>query len=89
LGAQTRKTTGNIVAKSHCDMPLECEGIYLSIGAYVETVLGCNQRLEMMKPGHCRSWGGQRLSHQYLPGTAGSCQRRKVWPNLDGQVKLL
>jgi hypothetical protein len=53
LGAQTWKTTGNIVAKSHCDMPLECESIYLSIGADVETVLGSNQRLEMMKPGHC------------------------------------
>ena len=52
LGAQTWKTTGNIVAKSHCDTPLECESIYLSIGADVETILGCNQRLEMMKPAH-------------------------------------
>jgi hypothetical protein len=39
--------------ESRGDAPLERESIYSSIGAHVETILGCNQRLEMMKPDHC------------------------------------
>jgi hypothetical protein len=61
LEVQRRKTTGNIVA-SRADTPLERESIYSSIGAYVETILGCNQRLEAMKPRHC----GTRAVKDYL-----------------------
>jgi hypothetical protein len=32
---------------------LEREAIYSPVGAYVEPILGRDQRLEMMKPGHC------------------------------------
>jgi hypothetical protein len=31
----------------------EREAIYSPVGAYVEPILGRDQRLEMMKPGHC------------------------------------
>ena len=45
---------------------LKREGIYSSIRAYVETIFGCNQRLKVMKPGHC----GTRAVKDRLAGVS-------------------